>query len=570
MKHSRDRNVIFANAVKTSSQPFVAIYPSGLFMQFNHAYAELTGYSTEELLSMTMMDITPMEYHEYETTRLADLLRTGQPQLYQKDYIRKDGTRVPVEIKAHVEKNEKGDVQYYFAFVVDITERKRLEEKMLHMAHTDALTGLPNRRFFVDIIRVASAQALRHGTKMALLLIDLDRFKEVNDTLGHQTGDLLLVEVAARVRSVVRKSDTVCRTGGDEFNIIIADIPKVEDITDIARKVVGSFQMPFNVSGHELHVTPSIGISIYPDDSNDSDPLFRYADIAMYHAKEQGGNTFQFYNPEINKRSIEKMRLEVMLRQTIAQGELEVHYQPQINMQTRQVVCAEALVRWRHPELGLLEPKQFIAAAEDIGFITAIDEWVMRSACAQIKTWQSAGLPFACISVNLSAKAFQSPDLAKRIAKVLSDTDTPPRFLDIEITESLAMSNIERTITCLNEISAMGVRTSIDDFGTGYSSLSYLKKLPIQKLKIDQSFIRDIAVDPDDRAIISAVIAMAHNMNIRVLAEGVETSGQFSFLRTTHCDEAQGYLFSKPLPAEKFRDYMVAYKVLLLQREFDF
>ncbi len=555
MKH--DKNIIFANAVETSSQPFMATYPNGLFMQFNHAYVELTGYSPEELYSMNIMDITPPEYRKYETLMLEGLRQSGQPQLYQKEYIRKNGSRVLAEVKVHIERNEKGNVEYYFAFVTDITERKRMEEEMRHLVHHDALTGLPNRRFFIDIIRVESSRAFRNKTRMALLLIDLDRFKEVNDTLGHEAGDLLLMDVAARIREVVRKSDTVCRTGGDEFNIILSDIVNVEDVTDIAQKIIAAFQRPFSIAGHQLHITASIGISIYADDSEDSDTLFRYAGIAMSHAKDRGRNTFQFYNPEINVRSIEKIRMEGMLRQTIALGELVVYYQPQIDIKTRQIVCAEALVRWRHPELGLLEPKHFILAAEDIGFITSIDEWVMRAACAQIKAWMDAGLPPVCVAVNLSARAFQHPDLTKRIAQVLSEAGISPQFLNIEITESLAMSNIERTIACLKELSEMGVGTSIDDFGTGYSSLSYLKKLPIQKLKIDQLFIRDITVDPDDRAISNAVIAMAHNMNIKVLAEGVETEGQLSFLHSARCDEAQGYLFSKPIPAEKFREFMM-------------
>ncbi len=556
MKHNRD--IIFADAVKTSPQPFVAISPNGFFMHFNQAYVKLTGYGPEELYLMTTMDITPPGYHDFETMKLAELLRTEQPQVYQKEYIRKDGTLVPVEMQVHIGKNKKGDIEYYFAFVADITERKRMEEEMRHAAHHDALTGLPNRRFFIDIIRVESARALRYGTKMALFLMDLDRFKAVNDTLGHETGDLLLMEVAARVSAVVRESDTVCRTGGDEFNVILADIKNVKDITNVARKIIRVFRTPFPVAGHELHITISIGISIYPDDSEDIDTIFRYADIAMYHAKERGRNALQFYNHEINTRSIERMRMEGMLQQTIDRGELVVHYQPQVNIHTRRMISSEALVRWNHPERGMLKPKQFIPAAEDTGFISAIDEWVIRSACVQTRAWLDAGLSPSCIAVNLSARAFQDPDLTKRIAQVLSDTGTSPNLLDIEITESLAMSNIERTIDCLNEISEMGVCTSIDDFGTGYSSLSYLKKLPIQKLKIDQSFIRDIIVDPDDRAIISAVIAMAHSMNIRVLAEGVETEGQFSFLSDTHCDQAQGYLFSKPLPAEQFRDFMVA------------
>ena len=437
-------------------------------------------------------------------------------------------------------------------------DRKLIEEEMRHMAHHDALTGLPNRRLFADLIKLECAEARRHQTRIALLFMDLDRFKEINDTLGHDIGDKLLKEVAVRLKSTVRESDTVCRTGGDEFNILLADFSKVEDVTDIAQKIVGSFRRPFSIAGHELHMTTSIGISICPDDSDDIDALFRFADIAMYYAKEQGRNTFQFYNPEINSRSIEKMKLEGMLRKTIDRGELVVYYQPQVNIRTRQMMCAEALVRWNHPEKGALEAKQFIPAAENTGFITAIDEWVLRTACAQVRAWMDDGLPSVCIGVNLSAREFQNPELTKRIAQILFDTGAPPECLDIEITESLAMSNIERTISRLKEMSELGVHTSIDDFGTGYSSLNYLKRLPIETLKIDKSFVQDITTNYDDRAIISAVTAMAHNMSMKVVAEGVETEDQLSFLRGTRCDKAQGYLFSKSLPAEEYRKFMAA------------
>ncbi|MBZ0155523.1 MAG: EAL domain-containing protein [Alphaproteobacteria bacterium] len=432
-------------------------------------------------------------------------------------------------------------------------DRKRIEEEMRHMAHHDELTGLPNRRLFMDIIRVECAQVRRHRLRLALFFLDLDRFKEVNDTLGHEVGDRLLKEVAVRLRANVRESDTISRAGGDEFTITLADISRVEVIGEVAQKLTRAFQYPFMIAGHELCITVSIGISIYPDDSEDIGTLFRYADIALYHAKEQGRNNYQFYNPEITVRSIERIRLEGMLRQTVERGELEVHYQPQVAITTRRMVCAEALVRWRHPERGLLEAKQFIPAAEDTGLIRAIDEWVVRTACEHVRAWRESGLSPVCITVNLSARAFQNPDLVNTIAQILKETGTPPQHLDIEITETLAMSNVEQTSARLRELREMGMHTSLDDFGTGYSSLGYLKKLSVQKLKIDHSLIQDIATDPDDRAVISAVTAMAHTLGMKVLAEGVETEDQLSFLRTTHCDEAQGYLFSKPLPAEELK-----------------
>ena len=439
---------------------------------------------------------------------------------------------------------------------VDITERKRMEERIIHLAQHDPLTGLPNRRLFRDIINLELAQARRNRRKLGLLFLDLDRFKEINDTFGHETGDELLKEVSKRLKACIRKSDAAARIGGDEFNIVLADIVRPEDITLIAAKIMHSFKRTFTIAGYEFHVTASIGISIYPDDSEEIDTLYRYADIAMYHAKEMGRDAFQFYNPDINMRSIERMRMESMLRQSIERGELVVYYQPQINISSRKIVCVEALVRWNHPEMGLLEPKRFIPAAEDTGFITVIDEYVLRTACTQVSAWLDAGLPAVCVTANLSAREFQNPELLRKITDILKSTGTPPAYLDVEITESLAMSNVDHTIARLTELANIGVRTSIDDFGTGYSSLNYLKRLPIQKLKIDQSFIKDIATNPDDRAIILAVTAMAHTMRMNVLAEGVETEEQLSFLQSIHCDEAQGHLFSRALPAEEFGELL--------------
>jgi diguanylate cyclase (GGDEF)-like protein len=425
------------------------------------------------------------------------------------------------------------------------------------MAHHDALTGLPNRRFFMDLLDLELAEARRHHNKLPILFLDLDRFKYINDSLGHDIGDELLKEVAERLKHSIRESDTVARIGGDEFSILLADIANPDDISGIARKIVDAIKEPYWIRGYQLHSSTSIGISIYPDDADTKEALFKSADIAMYHAK-RGGNTYQFYSPSMNMRSIERMRLESWLRQAIGRGELEVYYQPQVTTDTRRVFCAEALVRWNHPEQGVLGPKNFIPLAEETGFITAIDEWVLQTACAQIRSWQEAGLLNLCITVNLSAKEFHKPDIVDRISLILQETGLDPKLLDLEITESVAMKSPETTIANINRLAEIGVHFAIDDFGTGYSSLSYMKRLPIQKLKIDQSFIRDIATDPDDRAIITAVTSMAHNMNMKVIAEGVETEDQFSFLRETHCDEAQGYLFSRPLPAEEFRELVEA------------
>ncbi len=435
-------------------------------------------------------------------------------------------------------------------------DRKKMEEEMRQMAHHDPLTGLPNRRLFMDIMKVELNQANRHRKKMAILFLDLDRFKEVNDTLGHEAGDLILKEAASRLGTAVRKSDTIARIGGDEFNVILADIVRPEDIADIARKIVEAFRKPYRIMGHDLHSTTSIGISVYPDDSEETDTLLKYADIAMYNAKENGRNKYQFYNVSINFRSLERMRLENMLHRSLELGEMQVFYQPLVNIRTQRIVCAETLARWQHPYKGLLEAKEFIPAAEETGFISAIDEWTLKKACRQVRAWRNSGLSSVCVTVNLSARQFQNPHLVERVTSILHETGTPPSCLDIEITESTAMSNVEDTAVRLKQLAEMGIHISIDDFGTGYSSLSRLKRLPIKRLKIDQSFIRDISGDPDDKTIVRAVTAMAHNMNIIVVAEGVETEEQLEFLRKTGCDEMQGFLFSKPLPAEKFRELM--------------
>lgn len=553
----QERTSFFANALENSSQPFASGYPNGTLMMFNQAFADLTGYHADELRSMTWaVDLTPPEWREHEATVLEELDRTGNPQLYEKEYIRKDGTRVLTEVKVHLVRDEKGNPAYYYAFVTDITERKRMEEEMKHLAHHDSLTGLPNRTLFKDFLSRVLAQSQRHQKKLAILYLDLDRFKHINDTLGHDIGDKLLKEVAERLKSSIRGSDTVSRISGDEFNIMLSDITSVDDAAVISRNILAAFQKLYTVAGHKLHVTASIGISIYPEDSEDIGTLLKYADIAMYHAKEHGRNTYQFYSPAINVSSSERMKMENSLRQAVERNELVLHYQPQAIIDTRKVLCAEALVRWKHPEQGMLNPEHFIPLAEETGFITAIDEWVLKTACKQLKEWQETGLLNMSVTVNLSAKQFQKTDFVEWIAAVLDDTGLEPHSLQLEITESTAMKSLEHTIPIMNGLAEIGVGISIDDFGTGYSSLTYLKKLPIQKLKIHKSFIQNITADPDAMAIIGAVTAMAKNMKLRVIAEGVETEEQLKFLKSLGCQEMQGFLLSRPLPAEEFRKLM--------------
>ncbi len=437
------------------------------------------------------------------------------------------------------------------AFLYD--NLKKMDDEIRHLAYHDALTGLPNRRLFTSLLTHELAQSRRHDKKMAIFFLDLDRFKDINDTLGHEAGDELLKEVAYRLKSTVRACDTIARIGGDEFNIILADIDHVEVIADVAQKVVECFRNSFMIAEHEFHMTTSIGISIYPDDSEEINTLLSYADIAMYHAKKEGRNAYQFYDPAINVRTIERMRMNNLLLHSVERGELMVHYQPQIDIKTKDIVGAEALVRWKHPEMGLLDAAEFIPLAEETGFVVSIDQWVLRTVCKQVRLWQDVGLS-VCITVNLSARQLQSPQLVDEVKALIEETGVQPDCLHLEITETVAMHNIERTAERLKALSEMGVTFYIDDFGTGYSSLNYLKRLPIECLKIDKSFIRDITGDSDDRTIISAVTAMAHKMRLRVIAEGVETQEQFSFLRFAGCDEVQGFLFSVPMPAENFAE----------------
>ncbi len=528
---------------------------TGRFVMVNRSFCELTGYSRDELLSLSFREITHPDDWPEDLSEYGKLL-CGKMEQYDREvrYLHKQGHAIWVHVSRTLLRKADGHREpiRVLGIVHDITDRKRMEQEIIEMAHHDALTGLPNRRLFIELAQIEMAQANRNNKKMAFVFLDLDRFKEVNDTFGHEAGDQLLKEVALRIKKSLRKSDTIARIGGDEFNIIIADLARAEGSAEIARKIVESFRAPFLIAGHELHVTASIGLSVYPDDDQDMETLFRYADIAMYHAKETGKNNFQFYNPSINVHSAQRIKMESGLRQAIANGELLLYYQPLADIRTGKMVCAEALVRWNHPEMGLLEPKDFIPMAEETGFITTIDEWVLEAVCRQAKLWRQAGLPPVCLTVNLSSRIFQKTGFASSISRVLQETGLPPGILYLEITETLAMENIQLTASQLAQLSELGVQISIDDFGTGYSSLNYLKRLPIGRLKIDRSFIKDIATDPDDRAIINAVVAMAHNMKMKVIAEGVETESQLDFLRQVGCDEMQGFLYSRPLTAEKF------------------
>ena len=432
-----------------------------------------------------------------------------------------------------------------------------------HLAYHDALTGLPNRPLFIDRLIVALAQASRGNQRLAVFFLDLDRFKDINDSLGHTVGDALLKAVSDRIRRCVREGDTVARFGGDEFTLLIPRVEAVEDAAKIAQKILETLKIPFVVGDRELFVTTSIGISIHPIDGLDPETLVRNADTAMYRAKEQGRDNYQLYAPAMNAQAVERLALENMLRKALANEELVVHYQPIMDARSRAIVGLEALVRWHHPELGLLSPAHFISVAEVSGLIVPLGEWVMRTACRQVKAWHKRLDYDLTVSINLSARQFQQPDLVETVARIIAETGIDPGCVELEITESNAMQNAENTIYTLRELKTVGVGISMDDFGTGYSSLNYLKRFPIDTLKLDQSFVRDVTTDASDAAIVSAVILMAHSLDLRVIAEGVETEEQLAFLQHQGCDKIQGFLFSVPLAAEDLEPYVVERRALM-------
>lgn len=466
--------------------------------------------------------------------------------------VKPDGQIRWIEERARAVRNESGDVIRFDGIAIDISERKTYEARIEYLADHDALTSLANRNLLADRISQAMAHARRNGLLVALLFLDLDRFKSVNDSFGHSLGDALLIEIASRLKQVVRQGDTVARQGGDEFILLLTDIVKPQDVTAVARKIFQAFSDPIIIRGHELFVTVSIGATLYPTDGEDIQALLRNADIAMYRAKEENGNAFQFYSRDMSIRALERAELESALRRALERKEFELFYQPKVDAASGRIIGAEALIRWNHPDMGLVSPTRFIPMAEEIGLIVPIGDWVLHTACAQNKAWQEAGLPKISISINLSARQFNEEGLVDSVAHALQSMDLQACHLELELTESMVMNSAEHFITKLKDLENLGVQLSIDDFGTGYSSLSYLKRFPLHHLKIDQSFVRDIATDADDAAITSTVISLGHSLNLKVIAEGVETEEQVAFLRDHHCDEMQGYYFSKPLPATEF------------------
>ncbi len=452
-------------------------------------------------------------------------------------------------------RDSQGEIGGIIMFSEVITQSRRAEETIKRMAHSDPLTDLPNKQLFMDRLNQAVVHASAHERQLAVMFLDLDRFKLINDTLGHDIGDLLLMSIAERLAGCMTAQDTVARLGGDEFTIILGDVSSATEVANIADTILAALAKPIRVRDQELFISTSIGISMFPVDGSNSVHLLKNADAALYRAKERG-NGYEFYVSEMNAAAPERLALENSLRRAMDRGELSLHYQPQMDLVTGRIVGAEALARWNHPDWGMVPPATFIPLAEETGLIIPITEWVLRTACQQSKAWQTAGWPAIRISVNLSGRSFKQRDLASMVDRVFRETGLLPQHLDLELTESSLMEDVEATTATLGRLNAMGIQLSIDDFGTGYSSLSYLKRFPLSTLKIDRSFIRDLANDQDDAAIVKAIIALAHSLCLRVVAEGVETEEQLNFLRNENCDEIQGYYFSRPLPADAFAQFL--------------
>lgn len=544
----------------------VGIYqtsPDGRILNANPAMAKLFGYDSPAELMTPRADVAHQGYVDPTVRELfkRQLEKNHSVRNFEYQAYRKDGSKIWVQENARTVHDSNGVMLYYEGTAADITERKVAEERVQYLAYYDVLTGLPNRTLLQDRLTQALASARRSEDKVALLFLDLDRFKDINDAFGHSLGDVILQEVAKRIQRCAREQDTVCRPdvsrlNGDEFLIMLVGVKDISDAAVTAKRFLNTMTAPFAVQGHSLSITCSLGISIFPDHGTDGETLIKNADAAMHSAKDHGRNNFQFFTENMNAQILERLTLEHSLRMAIDRNELFLVYQPQMDIGTRRIIGLEALLRWQHPELGLVPPDKFIGIAEHSGLILPIGEWVLRTACTQARKWQDDKLLAVPVAVNVSAVQFRQEGFSKLIDAVLQEAGLASQYLELEMTESLLLSSADTTFSVLQDLKTMGLKLAIDDFGTGYSSLSYLKRFPINKLKIDRSFIRDVAIDPDDAAITTAIIGIAKHLKLKVIAEGVEDEAQLSFLREHLCDEIQGYYFCKPLTVDRASDFM--------------
>ena len=536
----------------------VGIYqstPDGKILSANLALAKMAGFDSVQDFMSKVTDARQI----YADPMRRDVFRRlitaeGAVRDFEFEVRPRNGKKRTLSLSGRAVRDPSGVDLYYEGIVQDVTERKAAEEQVQFLAYYDALTGLPNRTLFQDRLTKALASARRRGEKVALLFLDLDRFKTINDSLGHSVGDLLLQQAAERLKEWAREQDTVARLGGDEFIVVLTAVKDATDAAVAADRLMKAMSREFTVQGHSLSASCSLGISVFPDHGSDPESLVKNADAAMYSAKENGRNDFQFFTPDMNSRAVERLTLESSLRQALERKEFSLVYQPQLDIGTGKITGAEALLRWRHPQLGLVPPGKFIPIAENSGLIIPIGEWVLRTACAQARQWQDEGLPAMPVAVNVSPVQFRQERFLQVVRSVLAETGLPPEYLELELTEGLLLSNGDSTLSALQELRRMGLRLSIDDFGTGYSSLSYLRQFPVYKLKIDRSFVQAMTTDSDDAAITGTIILMGKSLNLKVIAEGVENEEQMSFLRAHDCDEIQGYYFSQPLAAADFAE----------------
>jgi len=525
--------------------------PEGRYLNTNPALASIYGHASPDDLIAHLHDIPRQLYVLPE--RRAEFVRLMQEQgvvrNFESQVYRNDGSIIWISENARAVKNADGSVQFFEGTVVDITERRQHEAELEYQASHDSLTGLPNRSLLHDRIEQAIVRARRDSKRVAVVFVDLDHFKLINDSLGHHIGDRLLLEVADRLMTCIRNHDTVARQGGDEFVLVLTEQHDADETLTIVNRLLEVISQPWVNDGQEYGLSCSIGISCYPQDGDDPDALLRCADTAMYKAKASGRSTFHVYTPELNQVISERLELENSLRHALERDEFRVYYQPRIEVASSRIIGAEALIRWDCPGKGIIPPDSFISIAEETGLIIPIGQWILQEACRQNSAWQQAGLPPISVSVNLSPIQFRHAGLVQSVAAALQQANLDPACLELELTESFVMHDAERINIAMQSLKALGVDIAVDDFGTGYSSLSYLKRFPVDRLKVDKSFVRDIDSDPDDAAIVRAIITLGHALGLKVVAEGVETRAHLEFLQQHGCDELQGYYFSRPVPA---------------------
>jgi diguanylate cyclase (GGDEF)-like protein/PAS domain S-box-containing protein len=528
----------------------------------NPAFQLITGYTAEEMIGRNIDVLYGDDDEQAGLEEIRSALREQRSANAIFRSYHKDGTLFWNDMYVAPVKDGADKVTHFVTALYDITEMKRYEAELEHQARHHTLTGLVNRNVLRDRLSQAIVYGARYNHQVWVLFVDLDRFKFVNDTLGHNAGDQLLKKVAVLLKSFTREADTIARLGSDEFVLILPERREEELGVKLIQQIMETIARPLQIEGHDFFLTCSVGVAVYPNDGQDPESLLKHADIAMYRAKEMGNNNYQFYTAEMNERALERLRIEGDLRSALERNEFVLHYQPQVDFRTGRIVGMEALIRWIHPKLGVISPTRFIDLAEETGLIVQIGAWVLRTACEQNKAFQRKGLGYLRVSVNLSVRQFYQQNLVESVIKVLNETGLAPHYLEIELTESLVMTDVQLAVGILEHLKTVGVQLSIDDFGTGYSSLAYLKRFPIDALKIDQSFVRDITRDQDDAAIVASIISLAHNLRLQVIAEGVETREQLSYLQRHRCDEMQGFYFSPAVPAEEIETMLREGKTL--------